>query len=130
MLQNVANASEQLSEHMFETLLEVSDLVIPRSHELLKEYVAMDKELRVIERQLLSQDLSEAEEQRLISEKNRIKEPYERSQQNFENFFSSYYVIMSYFLEQERAEQGAQSNLMKTIEKSKEKVMRVVYEGI
>jgi hypothetical protein len=31
-----------------------------------------------------------------------LKEPYELRQANFENFFCSYYVMMSYFLEQDR----------------------------
>lgn len=61
--------------------------------------------------------------------RNNIKEPYEFSQMNFENFFSSYYVIMSYFLEQERNEHS-NSNVMKSIEKNKEKVMQLIYEGI
>jgi len=84
---------------MFETILEISDLVIPYSHKLLLEYVEMDKKLRVIEQKLEDKSLPDSVEEQLQLEKNIIKEPYEKSQQDFENFFSSYYVIMSYFLE-------------------------------
>ena len=54
MLQYVANANIKIAAQMFETLLMISDELIPRSHSLLLEYVSMDKQLRVLEKELTS----------------------------------------------------------------------------
>ena len=69
------------------------------------------------------------EKDRINDEKNSLKQPYEINQQNFENFFSSYYVIMSYLLEQDRME-FTSNNIVKSIEKYKADIMTVIYEGI
>jgi hypothetical protein len=116
---------------MFETILDISREILPRSHKLLEEYVEMDKRLRKLDAQAKENEgtLSLEEKERIIDEKNSLKQPYEINQQNFENFFSSYYVIMSYLLEQDRMELTS-NNIIKSIEKYKADIMTVIYEGI
>ena len=116
---------------MFETILDISREILPRSHKLLEEYVEMDKRLRELDAQAKENEgtLSLEEKERIIDEKNSLKQPYEINQQNFENFFSSYYVIMSYLLEQDRMELTS-NNIIKSIEKYKADIMMVIYEGI
>ena len=58
-----------------------------------------------------------------------MKEPYEQKQTNFEYFFSSYYVIMSYFLETERQEHMTNC-VTKSIELHKSEVIQMIQEGI
>jgi len=116
---------------MFETILDISREILPRSHKLLSEYVEMDKRLRELDAYAKENEstLSLEEKNRINDEKNSLKQPYEINQQNFENFFSSYYVIMSYLLEQDRME-FASNNIVKSIEKYKGDIMTVIYEGI
>ena len=73
--------------------------------------------------------MTDAELEQLNRQKNTIKEPYEMNQVNFENFFCSYYVIVSYFFDQDREAQ-TNSNLMSVIAKNQKKVMQLVCEGI
>ena len=116
---------------MFETILDISREILPRSHKLLSEYVEMDKRLRELDAYAKENEstLSSEEKNRINDKKNSLKQPYEINQQNFENFFSSYYVIMSYLLEQDRME-FASNNIVKSIEKHKADIMTVIYEGI
>ena len=116
---------------MFETILDISREILPRSHKLLSEYVEMDKRLRELDAYAKENEstLSSEEKNRINDKKNSLKQPYEINQQNFENFFSSYYVIMSYLLEQDRME-FASNNIVKSIEKYKGDIMTVIYEGI
>ena len=50
MLQNVANSNVSLCQQMFQTILEVSKEIVPRSLKLTKDYVEMDLKLREIEK--------------------------------------------------------------------------------
>ena len=50
MLQNVANSNVILCQQMFQTILEVSKEIVPRSLKLTKDYVEMDLKLREIEK--------------------------------------------------------------------------------
>lgn len=116
---------------MFETILDISREILPRSHKLLSEYVEMDKRLRELDTYAKENEstLSSEEKNRINDKKNSLKRPYEINQQNFENFFSSYYVIMSYLLEQDGMA-FASNNIVKSIEKYKDDIMTVIYEGI
>ena len=116
---------------MFETILDISREILPRSHKLLSEYVEMDKRLRELDTYAKENEstLSSEEKNRINDKKNSLKRPYEINQQNFENFFSSYYVIMSYLLEQDGMA-FASNNIVKSIEKYKGDIMTVIYEGI
>lgn len=50
MLLNVSNASVILTKQMFETFVSIALMIVPKSHEILLEYIEMDKILRVIEK--------------------------------------------------------------------------------
>ena len=108
---------------MFDAFLEISRSIIPKSYSLLVKYVDMDKKMRTIEQKLTDGEftLPESELKELTAEKNRLKEPYERSQQSLETFFVSFQTMMSYFLEQDR-DSNQNTVMTKVIAKNHEQV--------
>ena len=50
MVQNVANADQELSDQIFQTLIDVTKEIIPKSHKLTSDYVEMDLKLRELEK--------------------------------------------------------------------------------
>ena len=100
-----------------------------RSHKLTEYYVEMDLKLRSIEKIAKEGNLSKEELDKLEDQKNSIKLPYELEQQNFENFFSSYYIMVSFLLDQDRLD-SASSNILKSIQKYKNEILMVINEGI
>ena len=50
MLQSVANNDQELSDQIFETIIEISKDIVLKSHKLTSDYVEMDLKLREIER--------------------------------------------------------------------------------
>ena len=89
----------------------------------------MDLKLRSIEKIAKEGKLSKEELDKLEDQKNSIKLPYELEQQNFENFFSSYYIMVSFLLDQDRLD-SASSNILKSIQKYKNEILMVINEGI
>jgi len=89
----------------------------------------MDLKLRSIEKIAKEGNLSKEELDKLEDQKNSIKLPYELEQQNFENFFSSYYIMVSFLLDQDRLD-SASSNILKSIQKYKNEILMVINEGI
>lgn len=89
----------------------------------------MDLKLRSIEKMAKEGNLSKEELDKLEDQKNSIKLPYELEQQNFENFFSSYYIMVSFLLDQDRLD-SASSNILKSIQKYKNEILMVINEGI
>ena len=57
---------------MFDTIIEVSKEILPRSHKLTVQYIEMDLKLREFEKKHEGQSSSEID-----SERNLIKQPYE-----------------------------------------------------
>lgn len=89
----------------------------------------MDLKLRSIEKIAKQGNLSKEELDKLEDQKNSIKLPYELEQQNFENFFSSYYIMVSFLLDQDRLDSQT-SNILKSIQKYKNEILMVINEGI
>ena len=100
-----------------------------RSHKLTEYYVEMDLKLRSIDKAAKQGNLSKEELDKVEDQKNSIKLPYELEQQNFENFFSSYYIMVSFLLDQDRLD-SASSNILKSIQKYKNEILMVINEGI
>ena len=100
-----------------------------RSHKLTEYYVEMDLKLRSIDKATKQGNLSKEELDKVEDQKNSIKLPYELEQQNFENFFSSYYIMVSFLLDQDRLD-SASSNILKSIQKYKNEILMVINEGI
>lgn len=89
LLTNITNSRPELCEQMFSAFLDISFALVPRSKDLLLQYIEMDKRHRVVDQKINSGEfvLPDAELAALVEERNVIKEPYEGSQQRFENFF-------------------------------------------
>ena len=68
----MANSNVILCQQMFQTILEVSKEIVPRSLKLTKDYVEMDLKLRELEKyqQENKEKLSDEEQQKIENEKN------------------------------------------------------------
>ena len=68
----MANSNVVLCQQMFQTILEISKEIIPRSHKLTRDYVEMDLKLRELEKYLQENKdkLSEEEVAKIENEKN------------------------------------------------------------
>ena len=104
--------------------MEVSKEILPLSHNLTTKYIQMDQKLREFEKLHEGQSSPEIDSQR-----NSIKQPYEILQQNFENFFCTYYQRVAYLVDPDGLE-SSNTNLLETIQKRKQEIIEVLYEGI